>query len=186
MALFLLIPALIIFFLVLRKEYLRLDQVRITISGLCLFFSLCVEVVCRGLEGWGAKLRLRYIWLGAQAYIFSLVLATDLLSIVFSSFRSSGLLVLDIKKVPNFGSYTNWLMSRHAGVVYLFGCLSASQMHLFRIFTVVFSYFFCIPASPPPSPPLLYDNNTSRLGSATENFEDGKKDINFILLALAF
>ena len=118
-------------------------------------------------RGLGAKLRLRYIWLGAQAYIFSLVLATDLLSIVFSSFRSSGLLVLDIKKVPNFGSYTNWLMSRHAGVVYLFGCLSASQMHLFHIFTVVFSYFFCIPASPPPPPPppppsLLYDNNTSR------------------------
>lgn len=142
MALFLLIPALIIFFLVLRKEYLRLDQVRITISGLCLFFSLCVEVVCRGLKGWGAKLRLRYIWLGAQAYIFSLVLATDLLSIVFSSFRSSGLLVLDIKKVPNFGSYTNWLMSRHAGVVYLFGCLSASQMHLFRITQLFFRTFF--------------------------------------------
>ena len=56
LALFLLIPALIIFFLVLRKEYLRLDQVRITISGLCLFFSLCIEVVCRGLEGWGPSL----------------------------------------------------------------------------------------------------------------------------------
>ena len=108
-------------------------------------------------RGLGAKLRLRYIWLGAQAYIFSLVLATDLLSIVFSSFRSSGFLVLDIKKVPNFGSYTNWLMSRHAGVVYLFGCLSASQMHLFHIFSCFFVLFLhtCFSTTPTPTPTPL-------------------------------
>ena len=157
MALFLLIPALIIFFLVLRKEYLRLDQVRITISGLCLFFSLRVEVVCRGLKGWGAKLRLRYIWLGAQAYIFPwcLLQIFCLQCLVLSGVVGSWFLIL--KKCPILAvTLIGWCQDMQELYIYLGACLHLkcicfiySQL-FFRTF---FAYLLLHHPHPHPHPP---------------------------------